>query len=166
MKKYLVISIAFLLSSCMTVRRIQRNCEEFSKICTVNTWHDIQYRDTIIYLDPIEAKLPISDINISMQLTVKDGRVVNIENVKKTQGLITTDAWIEDGVLTINSFLNDSTILIKPDPVIIHDAIVNEITGQTIKIKFIPKTYKWSFWIVIIEIFIGVLILVKKLFFK
>ena len=166
MRSILIIAVIFSLSSCMTVKRIQRNCEAFSKICTVNTWHDIQYRDTIIYLDPIQAKLPVSDINISMQLIVKDGQVVNIESITKTQGLITTEVWIKDGKLTINSSLNDSTILIRPDPVVIHDAIVDETTGQTIKIKFIPKTYRWSFWILITEILIGILILVKKLFLK
>ena len=164
MRSILIFVLVISLSSCMTVKRIQRNCEAFSKICAVDTWHDIQYRDTIIYLDPIEASLPISDINISMQLVVDNGKVIDIKKTIKTQGLITTEVSVKEGKLIVNSFLNDSTILIKPDPVIIHGAIVNETTGQTIRIKFIPKVYKWSFWILIGEIFIGILIIKKAVF--
>lgn len=160
--KLLIIILSLLLSSCMTVKRIQRNCEAFSKVCAVDTWHDVQYRDTIIYLNPIPAKLPVSDINILMQLMVENGKVVNIDKITKTQGLITTEALVKDGMVTINSFLNDSTILIKPDPIIIHDAIKEETTGQTIKVKFIPKAYKWSFWILLSEVIIILVFVIGK----
>lgn len=151
---FLLVSI--LASGCMTVKRIQRNCDAFAKICAVDVQHEIRYRDTIIYLDPIAVRLPESDVNITSILQVKSG-MLNLKKITKKQGLITIEVSIVNNELQVNAYLNDSTILAHPDPVRIDDAIKTEQLTRTIPVKYIPKAYKFAFWIVLIEVIILIL---------
>lgn len=152
----------FTATSCMTVKRIQRNCDVFAKICAVDVLHEVRYRDTIIYLNPIQARLPVSDIKIVMQLEIEAGEVVDVSKVVKTSGLITAEAWVENGKLHVNSYLNDSTILVKPDPVVIKDAIKTEQLTRTVPVRYIPAAYRFAFWFIITEILILMAYLLLK----
>ena len=80
------------LSSCMTVGRVQRNCDKFFDVC-VQAEREVQYRDTVIQIPPIPFKLPESKIDISLSLKIVGGRV-NLPKQVKTMGLITTQVEI------------------------------------------------------------------------
>lgn len=153
------------LSSCMTVDRIQRNCDKFAQICVTNSSNEIQYRDTIIRLAPLKARLPESNIIISSTLKVVSGRV-NMPKVIEKNGLITTEVSIIDNQLFIRSFLNDSTILVKPEPIVIHGTIRDEKTTKYITLapeRYIPGIFKITFWIVVIQVVaVIILILISK----
>jgi len=148
MKNLLLIFIAVLLTSCMTVKRIERNCETFYKVC-VQTDQSVVFRDTIIALPPIQAKLPESKIRESLIL-VSSGKVTLPRQVFK-RGLITVSVEVNDNRLLVDASIPDS-ILVKPDPVIIYKAIREETTTNTVPVKYIPRAYKFAFWLVIVQI--------------
>lgn len=162
-KLFILLTLSlFLFSGCMTTKRIQRHCDEFLQVCGTEVRREIHYRDTIIALPPIPARLPKSDINIVNQLVVRDG-AVNMEKITKRDGLISTSVEIIDGRLVVDSWLNDSTILVQPEPVTIPDAIKQESVEIQVPVKYIPKLYKYSFWILLAEILVLIGVLVKKI---
>ena len=147
MKNLLILSFAVLLSSCMTTNRIARNCDKFLQVCgtPVQTW--IEYRDTVIKLDPIPVRLPQSDINVNLQMQVKNNQV-NLQKQTFTQGLISVNVEVIDNHLHVNAWLNDSTVLAKPDPVVISNAIKEEKTKDVVVISEVKWYHKWSVRIV------------------
>lgn len=168
MKNLLYFVILLVLSSCMTVGRIQRNCDQFAKICVTETTTEIRYRDTLVYLDPIPVRLPNSDINISQTLTVVDG-VVNLPVQIHKTGLITTEVSVVNNELQVNSYLNDSTILFKPDPVLINDGIREERQKNLVPVKYVPGFYRFTFWLFIAQallIVFWILVSVRRLDIK
>ena len=143
-----IIALASLfLTSCMTVNRIKRNCDKFAEVCYVPSSTVI--RDTIIYINPINVPLPVSNINVNMELKPINN-IVNLEKQVFKNGLIITEVSIMNNHLTLKSFLSDSTILVKPDPVIIPGAIKE--VEKVLKVKYIPKAYKWALNICILAI--------------
>lgn len=159
---YLSIASLFLLSSCMTTGRIARNCDKFSKVCALPVQTFVEYRDTVITLDPIPVQLPQSDINVSLSIMQKDGKL-SLPRQQFRQGLIQLDVEVKDGQLLVNAALTDSTILVKPDPVVIHDAIKEEQQTKIIREKYTPKTYRFAFWIVLAEIAVLLFVAAQKI---
>lgn len=144
---YLSITATVLLSSCMTTGRIARNCDKFLQVCgtPVQTW--IEYRDTVVKLDPIPVRLPQSDINVNLQLQVKDNQV-NLQKQSFTQGLISVEVEVVNNHLQVKAWLNDSTVLAKPDPVVIPKAIREEKKKEVVVISEVKWYHKWSVRIV------------------
>ena len=149
MRIHIFILILFSLSitSCMTVSRIKRNCDKFAEVCYIPSSTVI--RDTIAYINPINVLLPVSDINITLELKVINN-IVNLEKQVFKSGLIITEVSIVNNKLNVKSFLGDSTILVKPDPIIIPGAIKE--VEKILKVKYIPKVYKWALNILILAI--------------
>lgn len=158
MKKIIILLlIAAAGTSCLTVKRIERNCDKFAKVCVTETVKETVYRDTTIFrTDTIRVPLPFRD-TVKITDTV---RIINnlayLPTVRKEFGLIGVDAGVNASILKVNAWLTDSTIL-HPlrDTIIINDAISNTTTVNTITLppeKFVPKFYKFTFWIFIIEL--------------
>lgn len=160
MKNLVYLFILLVTSSCMTVGRIQRNCDQFVKVCGTETKIETKYRDTLIYLDPIPVRLPVSDVHVSLSLQVIKGKV-NLPIHSTIHGLITTEVSVVDNELIVHAYLNDSTILVKPDPVTIKDAIREEDKSTVVPVKYIPGFYQFTFWLVTTQALIGVFLLVS-----
>lgn len=156
------------LTSCLTVGRIQRNCDKFAQICVTSSETETRYRDTTIHFPPIAARLPESNILIKTELKITDGKV-NLPRQVSQHGLITTEVEIIDNQLLVKSYLSDSTILVKPDPVTIHDAIREEKSKEYIKLppeKYIPGFYKFTMRYFVVSLVVGLLYLLWVLYFR
>lgn len=153
----LALVFAFSLPSCLTVRRIERNCDKFAKVCVTETVVETVYRDTTIFrTDTIRVPLPFRD-TVKITDTVRIfNNLAYLPTVRKQFGLIGVDAGVNHSILRVNAWLTDSTIL-HPlrDTIIINDAISNSTTTNTITLppeKYVPKFYKFTFWIFIIQL--------------
>ena len=181
MKKLLFFFVVMILfSSCLTVGRIERNCDKFAKICSTPQKTVIEYRDTTIYLnDTVYFNLPPDTVQILQYVTVI-GNNANLQPVKRKKGLIWMEASIKNNWLTVNAGLTDSTILIPHrDTVFLNDALQTTTQTNTITIekKYIPKFYKFTFWFFIVSVSVMVIYLfltgkintisgsIKKIFF-
>ena len=166
MKNLIVIGLIILFSSCLTVKRIEKNCDKFLKVCSVEQKIITKYRDTTIYVDKpiyidkiIEVPVPSKD-----SVRIRDSvRIVNnyayLEPVHKEVGIIGVDASIYRSRISIDAYLTDSTVLYNyrdtlsyKDSITIYNAIKETVTDNTIAlppIKYIPGFYKFTFWIFI-----------------
>ena len=153
--------LALVFTSCLTVGRIQRNCDKFAKICTVATVTKTVYRDTTIYLtDTIAVKLPADTVTITKTITVTNN-VASMPPVYKSFGLIAVKAGVNNSVLNVTAWLKDSTLLqARRDTVTIKNAIRESGTTTTLEPvikKVIPGFYKFTFWFFIILVTGGLL---------
>lgn len=153
------ITVLFFVTSCLTVGKIERNCDKFAQICITNTEtvKEIVYRDTTIYLtDTLEIKLPADTVKISDTIRIVNNQAFLLP-VYKEFGLIGVKAWVNFSVLNVRAFLTDSTIL-HPirDTILIADAFKQTTTIKTVVMpkKFIPKFYKFCLWFFITAIVI------------
>lgn len=166
LKLFLLIAIPFFMVSCLTVGRIERNCDKFAKVCVSEKETVIEYRDTTIYRrDTIRVPLPVRDT-----VTISD--TVRIENnmawlppVHKQIGLIGVDAWVTRSILRVDAFLTDSTIL-HPllDTIYLDNAIKEEKTTNTVVVekKHVPKLHKIALAIIVLELLAAVVWLLIK----
>jgi hypothetical protein len=165
MKKitFSLLPFLFLFTGCLTVGRIERNCDKFAQICTTPVSTVIEYRDTTIYrTDTLWYSLPPDTVRLVEKITVT-GTQASIAPVKRKKGIIWMEASITNNWLNVTAGLTDSTILIPHiDTVYIKDAIQNTTTTQTITIekKYIPKFYKFTFWLVMAQLvaFVGFIV--------
>lgn len=136
--------VIVLMSSCLTVGRIQRNCDKFAAVCGGTTTTVIEYRDTTIYIDkPVWLKLPKDTAKLVLNLgkggDIKDGKT----SIKS--GIVTINTEVKDSVLKITSFINkDSIVSQLRDSLKI--AIKSEYSKTIVPVKecYIPGWYK--FW--------------------
>lgn len=155
MKKLLIfLSILLMLSSCLTVGKIQRNCDKFAQICVTEKETVVEYRDTTIFrTDTIHVPVPYRD-TVKITDTV---RIINnlawLPPVHKTFGIIGIDASVTRSILNINAYLTDSTILYtNQDTIILENVIKDQETTQTVTVKYVPKFYRILLWIFIVQI--------------
>lgn len=155
MKKILILlTIIVLSTSCLTVKRIEKNCDKFAKICVTDSKTVIEYRDTTIYIDRI-IKVPLPKDTVRLTDTV---RIINdkcyLPMRHKKFGLVWVSAEVVNSVLNIKAGLTDSTILVPiHDTIFIDNAISNTTTDNTVVLppeKFIPKFYRFTFWVFIV----------------
>jgi|GEM_PF-2647396 len=136
----------FLLAGCLTVGKIQRNCDKFAAICVTGTTTQTIYRDTTIYrTDTIRVPLPYRD-TVRIVDTVK---IINnkafLRPVHKEFGIIGVDAWVNYSVLGVKAYLTDSTILhARTDTITLEKVIKEQGTTNTVIIKRIPGFYKFT----------------------
>lgn len=151
MKKliYLICVLAtVLLNGCMTVKRIERNCDKFAQICITEKETVIQYRDTTIYrTDTVVVKLPRDTVKLTDTVQVINN-LAYLPSVHKKFGLIGVDAGVRHSVLRVNAYLTDSTLLYaEPDTVHLPGAVqIKEVTN-TVPVRFVPGFYKFTFWL-------------------
>ena len=148
------LGMVLLFSSCLTVSRIERNCDKFSQICVTEKETVTIYRDTTIFrTDTIRVPLPYRD-TVKITDTV---RIVNnlawLPPVHRQFGIIGVNASVASSILNVNAYLTDSTILhSRRDTVVIKNAIKKEATTQTVTVRHVPKFYKILLWIFIFQI--------------
>lgn len=147
-------ALLFALSSCLTVNRIQRNCNKFAQLCTNGSNTITIYRDTTIYRhDTVFFQLPPDTVKIQEKIYIENNQAI-LKPIKKQIGFIGVNAWIKNNSLNINAWLTDSTILIPyRDTILIPGAISTTTATNTVTVheKYIPKFYKLCFWFVIIQ---------------
>jgi len=139
----------------MTTNRIRRNCDKFLEVCGTPTSIYTEYKDTTIYIhDTITIKLPPDTVKIKELVSVNNG-IASMQPIHKSFGLISTDAWIVNSNLEINSYLNDSTFIkIDTKKIDINNAIKTTTKKEFIRQKYIPQLYKYALygWIIVIII--------------
>lgn len=165
MKNIIYLLLILVLSSCMTVKRIQRNCDQFAKICVTETVKETIYRDTTIFRnDTIMVSLPKDTVHLTDTVSIVND-LVYLPTIYKQFGIIAADAGVQRSVLSVNAYLTDSAIL-HPirDTIYLEKAIRHETVTNTVPVRYIPKIYQYAFWIVLTEIII--LLLLTFLRFK
>ncbi|NQU54065.1 MAG: hypothetical protein HQ522_16170 [Bacteroidetes bacterium] len=165
--KALIYLLAFMsLSSCLTVKRIEKNCDKFAKICITETKKVIEYRDTTIYVDRIvTVPLPKDTVMITDTVRIINNRCYLPVKYKEF-GLVWARASVDNSILNVHAGLTDSTILVPVhDTVFLDNAITSTTTDSTITLppeKFIPGFYKFTFWAFIILAVVGIGYLVLR----
>ncbi len=153
-KLLLILLATLLFTSCLTVGRIERNCDKFAQICVTEKETVTVYRDTTIYLrDTIRVPLPFRD-TVKITDTV---RIVNnmawLPPVRKRFGIIEVDASVARSILNVNAYLTDSTILhARSDTILLEKVIKEDAITQTVVVKHVPKFYKVLLWIFIFQV--------------
>ena len=167
MKKIILfLFLEALFSGCLTVNRIQKNCDKFAKICTVNQI-EIVYRDTTIYrTDTIRVPLPKDTVKITDTIQVINN-VAWLPPVHKQIGIIGVDASVEWSLLNINAYLTDSTLLhTHKDTIVLEKVIKEQSETKIVKQKYTPRFYKIWFWIGLIAIILLVWPYFKVIFLR
>ena len=154
MKKLIgILLVGFLFSSCMTVKRVERNCDLFAKICGTGTTTEIRYKDTTIFINrDVPVYLPRDTAHLQGQLTI-DTLGAQMQRRIFKEGLITITARVKDSKLTAIGYFNrDSIVANIRDSILIKNAIrqSNSKTMVTIREKYIPGFYRFTFWFAII----------------
>lgn len=161
-----VFVILLIGSGCLTVNKIQRNCEKFAQICTTPVKTVTEYRDTTIYRnDTVFLQLQADTVTITDTLRIINNKAF-LSPVNKEIGLIGVTAWANFNILNVRAWLRDSTILIPHrDTIFIDNAIRTNSTISTLTItkKYIPGFYRFTFWLFIISGIAGLLIIAWKI---
>lgn len=161
MKKLFITSLmAVFFSSCLTVGMIERNCEEFAKVCNTTT---TVYKDTTIFLkDTIRIILPNDTVTIEKYLSVNNG-IVSLKPVSVSKGLISAKAWVSNSQLNVDAWLNKSYVeKVRVDTIKIEKIVTKTANTVYIKEPYIPKFYKYCTWTFILIITISALFLFLK----
>lgn len=157
----LLAAMVVVFTSCLTVERIQRNCDKFAKICTVGTVTKTVYRDTTIYLtDTLKIKLPADTVRITDTVRVTNN-LAYLPTIYKSFGLIRVKAGVNRSVLNVFAWIADTTLLqARNDTVTIKNAIRESGTKTTLApviVEVIPGFYKFTFWFFIVLVTGGLL---------
>ncbi len=168
--KYLTfLLIGLLFTSCLTVKRIERNCDLFAKVCltgkdTTFVTREIEttYRDTIIeYI--IKRDTVYKETPVYVEKGIVNSGVSHLE-----VGFAKSDAWVKSGIL--KHFLESGDTLLR---IRLDNALRNVETLKTrlekrqniVTVKenteFGKFTIKW-FWISFFVILILTLIVIFK----
>lgn len=117
MKTIIIILVSLLSVSCMTVKRIEKHCSEFAKICEVpvkkevriitNIVTEIEYRDTIIY-----KYLPGKVVEKIVKVYINNGIVESDQSVLVTP-LARSTAQVINSRLEHYLTQNDTTLQLE-----------------------------------------------------
>jgi hypothetical protein len=158
MKSILIILLA-LFSSCLTVKRIEKNCDKFAKICVTETAIETIIRDTTIYIkDTVFLTLPKDTVVITKKVKIIEGKA-QMSPIHKEFGYIGMDAGVIDSKLWGKAYFLDPEIIFpRVDTVTITKYIVKESKKEVVQLppeKYIPGFYNFTFWF-----FIGAVLLI------
>jgi len=145
MKYSIILLIALLSVSCMTVKRIEKNCDLFTKVCiteivtktdTIRTIKTvIEYRDTIIYV-----KVPGKTVIKEVPVYIENG-IVNSDQSYLTVPYAESTAQVINSQLIHDLTQVDTLILIK-----LQDALktikIQEKQIETLKEKYVVTLYE------------------------
>ena len=167
--KYLIPLFIILLSSCMTVKRIEKNCDKFTVICltendTIIITKEIEtvYRDTIV-----KYFIKRDTIHWSTPVYIRQGLMNSKLSLLET-GLARSTAQVIKGSLKHFLQSGDTVLQIRLDNALRDVRVLNtrlEIHQDIVTIKentkFAKFTIKW-FWISFFVIVILVAVVVFK----
>jgi len=129
----------WLFTSCLTISKIERNCDKFEKICKSS--ETIIYKDSVIIkTDTILIALPADTVFIIDTLIMNAGECY-LPFKYTSKGLITVWSGVEASVMRVEAWLNDSSI-IQPvkDTIYIKTPETTKYITKTTEI--VPKWYK------------------------
>lgn len=171
--RYIIILLAVLLSGCMTVKRVQKNCDLFMAVCEVPIKKEVEiirdvqietiYRDTIIYI-----KVPGKTVIKKVPVYINKG-VVNSELSVLNVPFATGFAQVVNSRLEHELTQTDTILRVELENALKHSKILekeNKILKEKSVTTVIENT-KWAnfcikvFWVVII-LGIGFLIIKYK----
>ena len=141
---------------------------------------DTRWRDTTIFVDlPVYIDTTIyvpipgfkDSVRIRDSVRIVDG-FAYMKSLHKQQGIIAVDVSVYKSKISVDAYLTDSTVLFHykdtldyQDSLIIFNAIKEKTTTCTVvlpSVKYIPKFYKFAFWLLIIEL----ILLARFVFFN
>ena len=167
-------------SSCLTVKKIERNCDKFAKVCVASSTTETVWRDTTIFVEKpiyIDTTIYVPIPGFKDSLRIRDSVVVRdnyayMKSIHKEVGIIGVDASVNRSVFSVDAYLTDSTILYYyrdtlnyNDSLTIYNAIREQSTTSTVvlpPVKYIPAIYKVAFWLVLIQIAASVFLLLSS----
>lgn len=159
--KRIVVIIAVILSlqSCLTVGRIERNCDKFLKVCGTDRERVVEYRDTTLYVEKlIEVPVPFFKDSVRIRdsvrvvtvidpVTKKEKHVAQMDTIYNEYGLIGMRVWVNNSKIGADAWLTDSTIWYNyQDWIRVHNGIKEVKEKVIVPVKFIPGFYKFTFW--------------------
>lgn len=166
MKKIFFFIAIATLTSCLSVSKIERNCDKFAKICVVPEKVTVIVKDSIIYrTDTIFVQLPKDTAYIHDTIKIENG-MAQLPKVHKRNGVISVDAWVKNSVLSVYAYLNDSTILV-PFRDTITVPVTTVVTDNTVvspPVKYIPGFYRFTLWFFIFSSAAIILFILNKIF--
>lgn len=159
MKTITFFLVCIIFSSCLTVKRIERNCDKFAKVCITDSKTIIEYRDTVIYKDRvIKVELPKDTVYITKPVYIREN-LCQMDYTRKTFGNIWASAKIDNSVLDLKAGYVKNIIPVPiHDTIFIEKAVTNTTTDNTVTVvkKYIPKFYKFTFWFFISLLVVGI----------
>ena len=174
MKTLSIILIVLLSTGCMTVKRIEKNCDLFSTVCVteietktdtiIKTKTVIRYRDTTLYVEmpgreiikevPVYIKEGIVESDLSVLVTPLARSYAQVVNSKLKHDLIQTDTTLQfelqDALKTIR-ILNTEKWKTKEKQVV-------TITENSNWAKFCVKVV----WVLIVIVILGIVYLILR----
>jgi len=145
MKTIVFISSVLFLTSCLTVRKIERNCEKFEKVCVTETETQtdtiiktktvIEYRDTTIYV-----KVPGKTVIKKVPVYIKEGIVESDLSVLVTP-LARSTAQVVGSKLNHELIQVDTTLRIKLENALKREKIL-EKQNTILKEKYVVTIQK------------------------
>jgi len=155
MKKLIgILLVGILFSSCLTVKRVERNCDLFAKICGTGTTTEIQYKDTTIFINrDVPVYLPRDTTYLQGQVTI-DSLGAQMQQEIINDGMVTITTKVKDSKLIASGYISrDSLVANIRDSILIKNAIrqSSSKTTVTIREKYIPGFYRFTFWFAVIE---------------
>lgn len=160
----LVAGYGLVVSSCLTIGQIERNCDKFARLCAPVTV--TEYRDTTFYLkDTVYWQLPNDTVKITDTVRIVDN-FCQLPTIYRRFGIVNVSAGVNNSLMRVNAWLTDSTVLIQhTDTIFIPNATAVTTNTITTPQKYIPGFYQFTFWGFIVVSSLVVLFLAYKLFF-
>lgn len=165
MKKIIFAAMVLMMTSCLTVSRIEKNCDKFAKICVTPEKVTVIVKDSFIYrTDTVLVTLPKDTAWLHDTVTVIGG-LAQLPKVHKKSGVISVDAWVKNSVLSVYAYLNDSTILVPfRDTITVPvTTVINDNTVIQPPKRYVPWFYKFTLWFFIFSVVGIILFILKKL---
>ena len=161
MKNLIYCIVLLMFTSCMTTGMIERNCDKFLKVCTIETVKETILRDTTIYRnDTIEVELPSDTVEILETVTIREN-LAYLPTTHKEFGIIGVDAGVDKSELHVIAYIIDSTFLYPVHDTIFLEGVIKEVViTNVVPEKYIPGFYKFTFYLFIIVFIIGLVIVV------
>lgn len=148
MKSIIILLIVLLFTSCLTVKRIEKNCDKFAAVCITSTNVKTEYRDTTIYRDRIvQVVLPKDTVKITDTLFIRDNKCF-LPYVYRTFGNVWASAKVDNSILDLKAGYVSNNIQVPiRDTIYIEKGVTSTTTDNTVILppeKIIPGWYRFT----------------------
>ena len=171
MKQITLILICLLSVSCMTVKRIERNCDQFEQVCTTGNTDTVRIENTVVVTERdtvINFYFPRDTVYLETPVNVPPSVNRGLVNSKLSHleaGLAWSTAQVKQGVLKHYIESGDTILRIQLDNVIKERETLrtelkasHQIVAVKENTKFAKFTIKWFVGsLVVIILVLGIL---------
>ena len=162
MGKTIVLALlaGILFNNCLTVSRIEKNCDKFQRIC--QTGETIIYRDSLVHVnDTILVTLPQDTVIIRDTVIIKDG-LCYVPYRLTERGIISVLSGVEGSIMMVDAWINDSSMLY---PISYYQPVhtITNIKYITETIETTPKWYRPLWIYFVITVVLALLYVIVKL---